>query len=37
MKLAEIGHLTIGRHAIAIWINSPDSQTPIQSLGGWLP
>lgn len=25
------------RQAIAIWISTPDSQTPIQALGGWLP
>lgn len=26
-----------GRLAIAIWINTPDSLTPIQTVGGWLP
>jgi hypothetical protein len=37
MKLAESGRFNSNRRAIAIWISSPDSQTPIQSLGGWLP
>lgn len=25
------------RQAIAIWVNTPDSLVPIQSVGGWLP
>ena len=37
MNFAERGHFNVRRRAIGIWINSPDSQTPIQSIGGWLP
>jgi hypothetical protein len=36
MNLPESGGFNVGRRAIAVWVNSPDSQTPIQSLGGWL-
>lgn len=37
LSLPESKRFNDTRRAIAIWINTPDSLAPIQSVGGWLP
>ena len=37
MSLGRSGRFNAGRRGIAIWINTLESLTPIQSIGGWLP
>jgi hypothetical protein len=35
--LPEIRPTGATRHALVAWVSEPDSQRPIQAVGGWLP